>query len=59
MRKLTVESLNLNKEAAGKASRMPPRGCAGTPGNRARENQLRHLLTIWRMVPKFYTESGR
>jgi len=25
----------------------PPRGCASRPGDRARANRLRHLLTIW------------
>src|SRR6516164_3375714 len=47
IRKLAGECLYLNDETGGeKQALRPPRGCASRPGNRARANRLRHLLTI-------------
>jgi hypothetical protein len=42
VRKLAGEGLNLNNETGGKAGLTP----ASRPGNRAKANRLRHLLTI-------------
>jgi hypothetical protein len=38
------------RDWGGKRSLRPPRGWPSRPGKRAKQNRLRHLLTIWRGV---------
>ena len=44
------ELLPARRDWGEKRALRPPRGSSSRPGKRARQNRLRHLLTIWRGV---------